>query len=219
VTGPPVGGVDSFTKLLLHFDGANGSTAVQTDSSGSGHNSTPYGGAQLTTNFARFGSASMSFSGGYCYGDGSADFAFGSGDWTFDCWIRPTAGTATIADFRSVNTQVAPSFYINPSTLVLFMQSGTSQVITGTTAVQLNKWSHFAACRASGVTRMFLNGVQEGSSYTDGNVYVIGASRPLIGIGFDGGTWPFSGCIDEVRVSKGIAKFTSNFTPPIGPYG
>jgi hypothetical protein len=69
--------------------------------------------------------------------------------------------------------------------------------------------------RASGVTRLFVNGTLTPTTYTDANVY---AARP-IGIGADySGTSKFTGYIDEVRVSRGVSRYTTTFTPTFVPF-
>ena len=79
----------------------------------------------------------------------------------------------------------------------------------GTTTT--GSWFHIALTRASGSTRLFVNGVQSGSTYADTNNYIVAASRPRIGQSVVGN-------MDEVRVIKGYAVWTSDFTPPTGPY-
>ncbi len=78
-------------------------------------------------------------------------------------------------------------------------------------------WYHIAVCRASGSTKMFINGTQTGSTYTDANNY--GTSAPLgIGTYWSAGspvtTLTLNGYIDDLRITKGYARYTSNFTPP-----
>jgi len=73
---------------------------------------------------------------------------------------------------------------------------------------------------------MFLDGTQVGSTYTDSTVYVNGTSRPVIGA--EGFNSPpndsINGYIDDLRITKGYARYTANFTPPTsalsdtGPY-
>jgi hypothetical protein len=72
--------------------------------------------------------------------------------------------------------------------------------------------------RSSGVTKLFLNGTQTGSNYTDTNAYLVSASRPIIGSnGFDL-LIPFNGYLDDIRITKGYARYTANFTAPTAPF-
>jgi hypothetical protein len=87
-------GNDSFTKILLHMDGTNGSTTfTDSNSGGSAHTWTAAGDAKLTTGTYKFGGASGIFDGTgilSLHAD-SSDFTLGSGDWTVDCWFNCTA--------------------------------------------------------------------------------------------------------------------------------
>jgi hypothetical protein len=69
-----------------------------------------------------------------------------------------------------------------------------------------------ALSRSGTSTRLFLNGVQQGSTYSDTRNYI---QTPIsIGIRFDQSTQAFTGHIDELRISKGLARYTANFTAP-----
>ena len=154
--------------------------------------------------------------------DGSSDLAFGTGDFTIEMWIKIDDDTNTngIYDSRpsgSNGDQVA-LFYSGSSNAVLLANNGTVR-ITGTTDVgKDHAWHHIALTRASGSTKLFVNGVQEGSTYSDSTDYENPADRPFIGqsggstnLGSD--TF-FRGYISNVRVQKGEALYTSTFTPP-----
>jgi len=85
-----IGGNASFTKLLLHCDAADASTTF-TDSSAAGHNFTAAGNAQIDTAQFKFGTSSALFDGTGDYindATGSSDFAFGTGDFAVDFWVR-----------------------------------------------------------------------------------------------------------------------------------
>ena len=212
-------GIDSFVKSLLHFDGANGSTTITDEIPGKTW--TCVANAQLDTSQKKFGTAAAKSdgTGDAITGDSNADFAFGTGDFTIDYWLRffTVFGGKTIIDWRPNGTEGAyPLMWIDLAAKLSFHTNGSFQ-ITGTTIIAQDNWYHVAVARASGQTRMFLNGVQEGITYADSNNYGVGPSRPMLLNGWDG-TYAISGWIDEFRVSKGIARWTSNFTPPTAPY-
>ena len=157
--------------------------------------------------------------------DGSSDFAFGTGDFTIEAWIKIDNETNTnaIYDSRpsgSNGAQVA-LFYSASSNAILFAHGGTVR-ITGTTDVGADHaWHHVALTRASGSTKLFVNGIQEGSTYSDSTSYENPADRPLIGQ--SGGSTNlaadtfFKGYISNLRVCAGHAVYTANFTPPTSP--
>ena len=216
------GSANSVVKLLLHGDGTNGSTTI-TDSSPVPHTCTAAGNTALSTTTPKFGTASIAFDGtaDYVSLDGSADFAFGTGDFQIEMWIYLTTlgSTRVLYDSRPASTNgLYPMVYITTANTVRYYVNSADR-ITGATTVSASTWTHVALTRISGVTRLFVGGVLQGSTYADTNDYLNGASRPLIGA--DGqtlGNSSFIGRIDEVRVLKGHATWDAAFTPPITVY-
>lgn len=202
--------------FVMHADGVNGSTSFP-DAIGSVV-MTAFNGATVTTSFQKFGTGSALFpSTSYLLGDGSAGFTFGTGDFTIDFWIRPgTIAAQYIYDGRTASSQVVPLIRMTASGGLDYFVNG-SVTITGATAMSAGTWYHVALARASGVTKLFLNGVQQGSSYTDANNYIGNANRPAICTVGDapGNSAGFIGCLDELRVCKGTALWSANFTPPV----
>lgn len=209
---------DSQTVLLFHANGTNGSTTF-TDSSAAAHVITGNGNAQITTGQSKFGGASLSLDGtdDWVRLDGSADFAFGTGDFTVDMWCRLTAlgSQRVLYDSRPAATNgLYPTILVNASNKVIF-HTNSADRITGTTSVSANTWFHVVLARQSGATKLFLNGVQEGTDYTDANNYLNGAQRPTIGTnGHTVTSDEVIGQIDEVEVSKGAARYFAAFTSP-----
>jgi len=214
--------VDDFTVLLLHMDGSNGSTTF-TDSSLYSHTVAVQSNAQVSTAQSKFGSASAAFDGGSdcLLLDGSDNFAFGSGDFTVEAFIRWSAQDAQHKNFYDSRPSSSadddyPCLQLTNAGVLRFLR-GDVVVITGPT-LSLNTWYHVAVAREDGVSRLFLDGVVVGSA-TDATAYRNGANRPVIGSqGKDTTDHEFQGWIDELRVSKGIARWTANFTPPSAAY-
>jgi hypothetical protein len=211
------GGNDAYTKLLLHCDGFNGSTAF-IDSSASAHTITVHGNAQVATGQSKFGGASSAYdgSGDWLTSETHADFGFGTGDFTVECWVRFTS----TADGWIVSTELTGKTAINVSyggaNKISWFGLGNTRVI-GTTTVTTGVWYHVAYARASGSGRLFVNGTQEGATYADSLDY--GSSlNACIGSYSNGSSHFLNGWIDEVRISKGIARWTANFTPPTQAY-
>lgn len=197
---------------LFHFDEADGST-TPVDSSGNGHTMTLTS-ADVDTAQSVFGGSSLHIlSSGSLYElDGSSDFAFGTGDFTieFRVLLSSTSGTRVLYFSGAAYTTAGAYPGIrNVSGTGLLYTVGNTAVITGTGLV-FNTWYHIAVTRASGVTRMFVDGVQQGSDYADSNNYIIGTSRPSC--------TAFNGWIEELHVVKGRAQWTANFTPPAAPW-
>lgn len=196
--------------LLLHLDGTDGSTTI-TDSSASAHTFTCINQAQLDTAQFKFGTASALFdgTGDYLQGDASSDFAFGTGDFTIDGWLR----TNTIASQRAI--------YAQSTSLIIYMTAtGRLDVfptIAGTIFLTTGTWIHFAVTRYSGTLRLFVNGALSAFVTDSTNYGTPAANHPAIGINDDLSADGWDGWLDEIRVIKGEALYTTNFQPPTSP--
>jgi hypothetical protein len=227
VTGTEKTPVDRFgianVSLLLHGDGTNGSTTI-IDSSPSPKTVTAVGNAQISTAQSKFGGASIAFDGTGDYlrptTDGSP-FAMGSGDWTVEGWIyvQSISTSQIIVDTLAASSPTVVGIRLRlTSGRALELWNYSSAIISGGT-VPLQSWSHVVACRGAGTTRLFIDGAQAGSSFSDTQTYTCAVDRPLIGINaFDTSTLGFNGYIDDLRITKGIARYTANFTPPTAPF-
>ncbi len=209
-------GNDANTKVLLHLDGADGATTITDSCAGATpHTFTAAGNVQLDTAEKVFGTASSLHDG---TGDwwsalASADWTFGGGDFTVDCWFNRAGGdgnqrfcVGTIDWGMGLYSDNAAIAYVN----------GGANLIQGTTLIQAAGWHHMAFVRAGNIIRLFIDGIQEG-----GNVAYSGSmlTDRALRIGDDSfGSAPWNGHLDEVRISK-VARWTSNFTPPTEAYG
>jgi len=134
-------------------------------------------------------------------------------DFTIEGWIYPTAGSAyqTIFDFRSAGIEKAIFLGINTSNQVYLYVNGVITITTAAT-VSLSAWTHVALVRSNTLTKIYLNGTQSGSSWADITDY--GTTKPLR-IGADwSAAYGFTGYIDDVKVSKGVARYTATFPVP-----
>ena len=158
-------------------------------------------------------------SGDYLTVASNAAFGFGTGDFTIEGWVFATGSTASgnvIADFRTgTGTAIKPCIYFDSAYTLYYLVNG-SNVINGGT-IPTNSWVHVALARSGTSTKMFVNGVQVGSTYSDSNNYGASASC-FIGADNDGAANAFLvGYASNVRVVKGTAVYTSAFTPPTAP--
>jgi hypothetical protein len=164
------------------------------------------------------GSGSVYLSSSYFTYNGQSSFAFGTGDFTIEFWFyalslsstpviydsRPTGGNGAYAMIYFDGS--APKFYVN-----------TTDSITGS-ALSTSTWYHLAVSRSGTVTKMFINGSQVGSSYTDTTNYLNSSARPSVGTnGASLGSNNLGGYISNLRILKGTALYTSNFTVPTAP--
>jgi hypothetical protein len=206
-------------SLLLYGNGINGSTLI-TDSSPSPKTVTAVGNAQISTAQSKFGGASIAFDGTGDYiaiAEASGSFTFGTGDFTIEFWFYPSnlIGVTIIAEWRDAGggSQFI-TLYRDGSTLYFFESSNR---ITGTSALTNTVFQHIALCKGSNSTRLFVNGIQVGSTHADTTSYLAPQSGSIY---FGGllGTFSTAGYIDDLRITKGVARYTADFTPPTAAF-
>ena len=217
---------DSYTKLLLHGDGANGSTTF-TDSEATPKTASANGNAQISTAQNKFGGASMYFngSGSYVSFPNSTDWNPGSGDFTIDTWANistlPASGAWQCMASHWQDTNNGWGFCVenNAGTYQLSFWNylnGFTILDSQNISISANTWYHFAVVRTGSIFRLFVNGIQQGADYSNATAVSDFANNFYIG-GAGTGSY-FNGYIDELRISKGIARWTANFTPPAIAY-
>lgn len=143
----------------------------------------------------------------------NAVFGYGTSDFTMEGWfLFSDLSTRTLLSNLSVGGSVAPHIYYNTSAGITYYTNGADRINGG--ALSTNKWYHIAVCKSGSSTKLFVNGIQVGSTYTDTNNY--GTSNPFIIADYGSpvsGVSQFYGYISNVRVVKGTALYTSNFVP------
>ena len=141
------------------------------------------------------------------------DFTLGTGDFALEMWIfTGVSQSATLYDGRRGSaSDVTPHIDLS-SNVVRYLVANTVR-ITGSSTLAVNSWHHISVERASGSTKLYVNGVQEGSTYSDSNSYVAKLNRPMIGAA-DGYNSVFNGYISNVRLCKGHTVYGAAFTPP-----
>ena len=211
----------SSVSLLLNGNGTNGSTTF-TDSSSYGHTVTPVGNAQISTTQSKFGGASMYFDGSGDYltlaEDSSLDL--GTGDFTFELWVYILSQTDDMMVGSSSAYANVQLFRINTGGtyeyLTVYLNSG-SVIQIQNSGVTVNSWHHLALARSGSTVRVFVDGTLAASATNSGAVAVdkIGAFY------YQGnlfGSFYVNGYIDDLRITKGVARYTSNFNPPTEPF-
>jgi hypothetical protein len=205
------------TSLLLNF-----TNAAITDATAKNVLET-VGDARISTAQSKWTGGSMLFDGSGDYltsGGGTSNlYSFGTGDFTIEGWIyfNTVTPSQVVIDFRVSPNDTGGSLYItNNGSLRWYVQN--SDRIIGAT-LSPTTWVHFAVCRQGTNTKLFLNGTQSGSTFNDTFNYICGDKRPFFGALSDGtGTLYLNGYISDLRITKGYARYTANFTPPTGAF-
>lgn len=180
------------------------------------------GNAQISTAQSKWGGGSMYFdgTGDYLIPSNTLPLTLGTGDFTIEFWVYFTVGTTAsrgLIDWRPASTEgVYPAILTNASSAIIFYVSSAARITGGTLSAAT--WTHIAVCRSVTSTRLFINGTQSGSTYTDSNNYLGPALRPMIGAtGFSSGGNAFDGYMDDLRITR-FARYTANFTPPAAAF-
>jgi hypothetical protein len=158
------------------------------------------------------GSLNFDGTGDYLSVAGSSNLAFGTGDFTIECFINMQSLVGFIYDSRTAGSQLTPCIYITGSTIVYYV-GGAARITSATVAT--NQWYHLVVSRVSSNTRMFLNGVQTGSTYADTTNYINNTNRPFIGANGDATSSFYFGYISNIRVLVGTG--TTAPTVPTAP--
>lgn len=211
---------DSNTKLLLHCNSLD---------IGNGNAITFVGTAKISTVQQKFGSASLLLDGDsdYVSVPDSDDWNFGNGDFTIDMWVKKTAdGTAYGVYEQSDGVSTSESSIMcrldsaNKLATRFCWGSGVSDYtdVISTGTITGTAWHHIALVRYGNTVTQYIDGTADGTGDLTGKT--LQNSSQIVKIGYSlAYTAYWNGYIDEVRVSKGIARWTSNFTPPTSEYG
>ncbi|AYQ29531.1 MULTISPECIES: LamG-like jellyroll fold domain-containing protein [unclassified Polaromonas] len=212
-------------SLLLHGDGINNSTVI-TDSSPVVKPVTVGGNAKVSTVQGKFGGTSMAFDGAgdYLSSANHDNFNLTSADFTIEAWVYVTAltaGTQAVVDKDGVSGTSYSQYQVGISPagkMTAFLGNGngvspTGTVYTGTTTITLNAWHHLAVVKSGSIFKGFLDGAQEWSAaaapmYSGGKALLVGY------LASGAAAQTFNGYIDDVRITKGVARYSANFTPP-----
>lgn len=208
-------------SLLLPMNGTNGSTTF-TDSSSNALAVTANGNAQISTGESKFGGASclLDGSGDYLSVGSSSLFNFGSGAlFTVELFIRPTTTSSGGFISQRIGGVYAPFEIVKYGSNRLQWLISNASVSTwqslgiSSNVLTINTWHHIALVGDGTNLKLYCNGTQVLStsqpSWTSAN-------RPLyIGAGGDNA---MTGYIDDLRITKGVARYTANFTPPAAPF-
>jgi len=173
----------------------------------------------LPTTVATYGSGYFDGTGDYLNLNGQATFAFGSSaSFTIQFWFYATAISADVVfyDGRPTTTQgLYPTIYLNNTTKVVSYVTNSTEVITGSTTIVTGQWYYVTLSRNSGSTRLFVNGVQQGSTYADTITYANPASRPTIMQSGYAANGYLTGYVTDFQVINGTGY--SSVTVPTSP--
>lgn len=195
--------------FATHMDGASGSTSFI---DAKGKSITPGGSTQVSTAQSKFGGASAYFNGNTDKLSivGSSDFNL-SGDYTIEFWANRTALDNYYAFFELGTYTNGILFRARNNTVDLYVNNVAATGIGP--AISANTWHHYAISRVGSTNTVYIDGVSIGSVTTSGIANSTNGGL-LIGDANAGNHYSLKGYIDDFRITKGLARYTSNFTPP-----
>ena len=210
------------TSLLLHGNGSNGSTSI-IDSSPNPKIVTAVGNAQISTAQSKFGGSSIAFdgTGDYLVAPASSAFTFNGAvqNFTIELWSYWTGPSSGLNNAQFVGTAPATSPHVAGVWLLAtdganyrwFNSSGIGGLDMPLTR---NQWQHVAVVCNSAAIKMYVDGI--GSPWTLLTNINYSFNGPLA-MGAFGNTF-VTGYISEIRITKNIARYTANFTPPTAAF-
>lgn len=211
---PPTAPLTAITNTQLLLNGTNAGIFDNAMK----NNLITVGNAQVSTSVTKFGTGSMSF-------DGTGDWLttidtpnlqFGTGNFTIEGWVYLNA-VGSVRGFVSKGTSTTGwSLGVNALNQVVFSETSTSFASTGT--LLISTWYHVTVVRegtGTNQTKIYINGTNDGTGtvatdFNQTNILYVGADRV-------GGS-ALNGYIDDLRITKGVARYTANFTPPSEAY-
>jgi hypothetical protein len=202
-------------SLLLNGDGTNGSTTF-TDLSSSPKTITNNGSVTVNTSVKKFGTGSIYFNtNSYLRFPVVPDFNLSTNDFTYECWYYPVSRPTTYPNIWSFGFSLCDRHANAPSNFSLYML-GWSGIVAGSVTVANNTWYHLAVTRTGNTIKLYVNGTLDITASYSG-VVDSGSYGNNYGIIGSDGTNYINAYIDDFRITKGLARYTQNFTPPTAP--
>lgn len=217
---------DSFTKLLIHFDGADEQITYTAET---GQTVTFYGTAQLDTAEKKFGASSLLLDGNsdYVTVPDSNDFYFGTGDFTLSFYVNfqtLSVNQVFMSQYQDANNQWLFHINANNQLRVTFMSGSTviaDYYTSSPISIETGTFYHIEIVRFGSNCYMFVDGVSQSLTINGGYSFGtkdVGNISAVLSIGCLNGTNFLNGHIDELKISKGIARNIVDFTPPTTKY-
>ena len=190
------------------------------------------GNAQISTSVKKYGTGSLAFdgTGDYLYGPSSPNTSFGTGDFTIEFWMysNNVSGVNQLGMLQMSDTAGGLKASYASQLCINQGQTALGVGLTGAIVANINNtnvgstiavlttgtWYHIALVRSSGTVNLYVNGTSVGSatitSAINGPYIVVG--------GYYSSSFLYNGYLDDVRITKGYARYTSNFTVPTAAF-
>jgi hypothetical protein len=207
------------TSLLLNFTNASiiDSTAK--------NDLETVGDAQVSTSVKKFGTGSLKFdgTGDYLKAPNNSNFQMGSGSFTIEMWLYTpslpsaykrvfgtTAPTISAATDEGINLEITNTNKMSGTCVV----GSTYYSVTDTTDIPTSTWTHWALVRNGSTLTLYRDGTSVSTTSISGTSNWSTTFDAYVGRWVGSSARDYNGYIDDLRITKGVARYTSNFTPP-----
>lgn len=207
----------AYVTYLVNQAGTNGSTPSPAIVGGT---ITYTGGASIST-----ASAPLTYTSSLSL-DGSGDSAWlasgtGSnftGDFTVEGWFKPagSANNSTLLDIGANKFKIFIDGAMSSAAIYVYSADGGGYLWAGTSLgnIGTSTWRHIAVSRTGSSVKLFFDGTQIGSTVTNSSTQgTSGSNGVTLGAYFKGDSAFFNGLIGPMRITKGVGRYTSAFTP------
>jgi len=182
------------------------------------------GNAQISTSVKKYGTGSMAFDGtdDRVLAPDSPQLNMGSSSFTIEGWFYPTGnvtGGKGIFSKRANNGVFGGIlFYFSSTGLTPRMLADTGGTwgvdITASSGFTVNTWNHFAVVRNGSSWAIYINGTSVGTATSSATIPTNTAAFAIMAESAAASEGTTAGYIDDFRITKGVARYVANFTPP-----
>jgi hypothetical protein len=180
------------------------------------------GDAKVSTAQYKYGTGSMYFDGAgdYLLINQSNLLLLGTAPFTIEFWFKTTSSTQYAQLIGNEVSTAGFTILINVANStdgkIAVYNGASGQIHLSSSGYRDDTWYHLALSRNSSGSRLFINGTQIGntSSGQSSTSFDAGSFRMAIGANLQHGSRDYSGYIDDLRITKGYARYTSNFAAP-----
>jgi len=213
---PPTAPVTAITNTSLLLNATN---AAIFDNSMKNDLET-VGNAQISTSVKKFGTGSMAFdgTGDWLQLPSTSELSFGTGNFTIEMWMYAQNLASIPMLFHKGSSGSNGWFFQTSASTLYFGQLDSARYSTWSVSLSNNTWYHIALTRVGSTLNVFINGVSQTAQTVSGaDTSNDNTSPALIGV-IAGGTYALQGYLDDYRITKGVARYTANFTPPTAAF-
>ena len=142
----------------------------------------------------------------------TSDFELAGEDFTIELWIHPTSLSNELVPIATGGAGSPQQLFISSTGVIYLLYGASDQVQAPAGSIKLNVWQHIAVSRKDGLLQLFVNGVLKDSA-SNSTSDPLGNATVSIGRRGDGNHYLY-GWMQDLRIYKGVAKYTSDFIPP-----